>query len=85
MPRTVVGGLIQMSNPLNDNGASVGKIKQAMIDKHVPLVEEAGKKGVQILCLEEAGKKSSAAPTSARRRTASGATRPSRSRAPRTS
>ncbi len=53
MPRTVVGGLIQMSNPLNDDQASVASIKQAMTDKHIPLIEEAGKKGVQILCLQE--------------------------------
>jgi N-carbamoylputrescine amidase len=53
MPRTVVGGLIQMSNPLNDDKAPVSSIKQAMIDKHIPLIEEAGKKGVQILCLQE--------------------------------
>jgi len=53
MPRNVVGGLIQMSNPLNDDTASVESIKQAMIDKHLPMVEEAGKKGVQILCLQE--------------------------------
>ncbi len=53
MARTVVGGLIQMSNPLNDDKASVESIKKAMIDKHLPMVEEAGKKGVQILCLQE--------------------------------
>jgi beta-ureidopropionase len=53
MPRNVVGGLIQMSNPLNDDKASVESIKQAMIDKHLPLIDEAGKKGVQILCLQE--------------------------------
>ena len=53
MPRTVVGGLIQMSNPLNDDKASVESIKKAMIDKHLPLIDEAGKKGVQILCLQE--------------------------------
>ena len=53
MARNVVGGLIQMSNPLNDDSAGVGKIKQAMIDKHLPMIEEAGKRGVQILCLQE--------------------------------
>ena len=53
MSRNVIGGLIQMSNPLNDDTASVESIKQAMIDKHIPMVEEAGKKGVQILCLQE--------------------------------
>jgi beta-ureidopropionase len=53
MARKVVGGLIQMANPLNDGGAPVDRIKQAMIDKHIPMIEEAGKKGVQILCLQE--------------------------------
>ncbi|MFI5207067.1 MAG: nitrilase-related carbon-nitrogen hydrolase [Gemmatimonadales bacterium] len=53
MPRTVIGGLIQMANPVNDAGAPVAKIKQAMIDKHLPMIDEAGKKGVQILCLQE--------------------------------
>jgi N-carbamoylputrescine amidase len=53
MARNVVGGLIQMSNPLNDASAPVAKVAQAMLDKHIPLIEEAGKKGVQILCLQE--------------------------------
>ena len=53
MPRIVTGGLIQLSNPVNDEGVPVAKIKQAMLDKHLPLIEEAGKKGVQILCLQE--------------------------------
>ena len=53
MPRLVTGGLIQMSNPLNDDTAPVASIKQAMIDKHLPLIDEAGKRGVQILCLQE--------------------------------
>jgi len=51
--RKVVGGLIQMSNPLNDPNASVAKISAAMLDKHLPYIEEAGKKGVQLLCLQE--------------------------------
>src|SRR5260221_12828297 len=53
MPRKLIGGLIQCSNPLNDPAAPIAKVKQAMFDKHVPLIEEAGKKGVQILCLQE--------------------------------
>src|SRR5262249_33914949 len=53
MPRKVVGGLIQGSDPINDESVPVEKIKQAMFDKHVPLIEEAGRKGVQILCLQE--------------------------------
>ena len=46
-------GLIQCSNPLNDESQPVAKIQKAMLDKHLPLIDEAGKKGVQILCLQE--------------------------------
>src|SRR5258705_7408214 len=53
MMRNVVGGLIQMSNPINDANAPVEKITSAMLEKHLPFIEEAGKKGVQILCLQE--------------------------------
>ncbi len=53
MAQKVIGGLIQMSNPLNDDTAPVASIKQAMIDKHLPMIDEAGKRGVQILCLQE--------------------------------
>jgi beta-ureidopropionase len=53
MARTVVGGLIQCSNPLNDPNAPVTKVRDAMFEKHLPLIEEAGKQGVQILCLQE--------------------------------
>ena len=53
MPRKLIGGLIQCANPINDESVPVEKIKRAMFDRHVPLIEEAGKKGVQILCLQE--------------------------------
>ena len=53
MPRKLIGGLIQCSNPLNDETLPVARIKKAMFDKHVPLIEAAGKKGVQVLCLQE--------------------------------
>ncbi|MGK4002655.1 nitrilase-related carbon-nitrogen hydrolase [Sorangium sp. So ce1036] len=53
MARNVLGGLIQCSNPINDEGASVAAIRDAMFDKHLPFIDEAGKKGVQILCLQE--------------------------------
>jgi N-carbamoylputrescine amidase len=53
MARKVIGGLIQCSNPLNDPNASIPAIREAMFEKHLPFVEEAGKKGVQILCLQE--------------------------------
>ena len=51
MPRVIRCGLIQASNPKHEG--SLQEIKEAMILKHLPLVEEAGKKGVQILCLQE--------------------------------
>jgi N-carbamoylputrescine amidase len=53
MARKVVGGLIQCANPINDANATVARIRDAMFEKHIPLIEEAGKKGVQILCLQE--------------------------------
>lgn len=53
MSRIVKGGLIQCSNPLNDPTRSVEDIKAAALEKHLPFVEEAAAKGVQILCLQE--------------------------------
>jgi N-carbamoylputrescine amidase len=53
MARKVTGGLIQLSNPLNDENVSVEKVRDAMTEKHIPYIEEAGKKGVQVLCLQE--------------------------------
>ncbi len=53
MKRSVVSGLIQCSNALNDPNATVAQVRNAMFEKHLPLIEEAGKKGVQILCLQE--------------------------------
>ena len=53
MANSVRAGLIQCSNPINDESVPVKKVQQAMLDKHVPLIEEAAKKGTQILCLQE--------------------------------
>jgi beta-ureidopropionase len=53
MADTVRCGLIQCSNPINDESRPVKEISAAMFEKHVPLIEEAGRKGVQILCLQE--------------------------------
>ena len=50
---TVRCGLIQLSNPINDESRPVAEIQQAMLDKHLPMIDEAGKRGVQILCLQE--------------------------------
>ena len=51
--QTVRCGLIQLSNPINDESVPVADIQKAMLDKHIPYIEEAGQKGVQILCLQE--------------------------------
>ncbi len=53
MPRPVISGLIQCINPINDETVPVKKIQQAAFEHHLPFIEEAGKKGVQILCLQE--------------------------------
>lgn len=53
MARIVRGGLIQCSTPLNEGQGSLAQIRDAMFDKHVAYIEEAGSKGVQILCLQE--------------------------------
>ena len=54
MQNTIVRcGLIQCSNPINDPAVPIPKVQQAMLDKHVALIEEAGRRGVQILCLQE--------------------------------
>lgn len=53
MPRNVVSGLIQCHNPINDESVPVADIQKAALEHHIPFIEEAGKKGVQILCLQE--------------------------------
>ncbi|MBI5243159.1 MAG: acyltransferase [Elusimicrobia bacterium] len=53
MSRIVKCGLIQCSLPLHEGEASVQRIKDAMLKKHLGLIDQAGKKGVQILGLQE--------------------------------
>jgi beta-ureidopropionase len=53
MARKVISGLIQASNPINDESRSVADIQAAMYEKHLPMIHDAGKQGVQILCLQE--------------------------------
>jgi len=53
MPRLVRCGLIQASNVLSPDKASLAEVREAMIAKHVRLIEEAAGRGVQILCLQE--------------------------------
>jgi N-carbamoylputrescine amidase len=53
MAQIVRCGLIQCANALNDESAPVKKIQEAMLARHMPFIEEAAKKGVQILGLQE--------------------------------
>ena len=52
MARIVKCGLIQTKCDLKGD-EPVDKIKQSMIDKNLKLIEQAGQKNVQILCLQE--------------------------------
>lgn len=53
MSRIVRGGLVQCANPINDENVSVAEIQARAYEAHLPFIEEAGQKGVQILCLQE--------------------------------
>ena len=53
MPRIIKSGLIQMSLPKTEGEGTIEEIKEAMLQKHIPYIEKAGKQGVQILCLQE--------------------------------
>ena len=48
----VRSGLIQMALK-GDTSMSPEEITQKMIEAHIPYIEEAGKKGVQVLCMQE--------------------------------
>jgi len=48
----VKGGLIQMRLK-GDTSMSPAEIKEKMIAAHLPLIDEAGKQGVQVLCFQE--------------------------------
>ncbi|MEJ7732478.1 MAG: nitrilase-related carbon-nitrogen hydrolase [Polyangiaceae bacterium] len=53
MSRIVKVGLIQAADAINDASQPVEKIQKAALDKHVAMIHDAGKKGVQILGLQE--------------------------------
>ena len=53
MTDSLNAGLIQCQNPINDETRPVAEIQAAMFEKHLPLIEDAGKAGVQVLCLQE--------------------------------
>ncbi|MDQ6769007.1 MAG: acyltransferase [Gemmatimonadota bacterium] len=52
MPRVVKCGLIQASNacPVDE---PLEKIREANIEKHMKFLDQAGKQGVQIICMQE--------------------------------
>jgi beta-ureidopropionase len=52
LARVVRCGLIQTGCPLPGT-AGISELKEAMIEKHRTMVEDAGRRGVQILCLQE--------------------------------
>jgi N-carbamoylputrescine amidase len=52
MARTVKCGLIQAKNAAPTD-APIDEIKRANIEKHLGLIEDAAKQGVQILCMQE--------------------------------
>jgi len=53
MPRTLLAGLTQAASPITDPAVPIATIVKASIDTHIPLIEEAGRRGVQILGLQE--------------------------------
>lgn len=53
MARIVRGGLIQCSTAVQEGEGTLREIQDAMFNKHIPLIEEAGRKGVKILGLQE--------------------------------
>src|SRR6266576_2219772 len=53
MARKVIYGPIQGRKTINEETKSVAEIQAAMLEKHLPFIHDAGKKGVQILCLQE--------------------------------
>ena len=52
MPRTVKCGLIQAANAGSTDGP-IEDIKRRNIEKHLAMIEDAAKQGVQILCMQE--------------------------------
>ncbi|WP_338406931.1 nitrilase-related carbon-nitrogen hydrolase [uncultured Flavobacterium sp.] len=53
MPRIIKSGLIQLSLAKTEGEGTIEEIKEAMVQKHIPYIEEAGRQGVQILCFQE--------------------------------
>ena len=53
MARIVKSGLIQLSLAKTEGEGTIPEIMEAMLQKHIPYIEEAGRQGVQILCFQE--------------------------------
>ena len=53
MSRILKSALLQVSLPETVPTASMREIMEAMIAKHIPLIREAGRLRVQVLCLQE--------------------------------
>jgi N-carbamoylputrescine amidase len=53
MARIIRCGLIQACCEPSPEKTALGKVKQAMLEKHLRLIEQAGRQRVQILCLQE--------------------------------
>ena len=49
---TIKAGLIQMSLK-GDTSMTPEQIRDKMLEAHIPLIEQAGEQGVQVLCLQE--------------------------------
>ena len=52
MPRIVRGGLIQTKST-HEGTAPLETIKQAMIEKTMRFIEDAARKGCQVVCMQE--------------------------------
>ncbi len=52
MARITRAALIQASNPVSDT-SDLDKIKSAMIDKHIALIQQAADQGANVCCLQE--------------------------------
>ncbi|MGH8122756.1 MAG: nitrilase-related carbon-nitrogen hydrolase, partial [Rudaea sp.] len=53
MTQLVRAGLIQMAQPEGAQDMTPTAIRDKMIEAHLKLIDEAGAKGVQVLCMQE--------------------------------
>ena len=53
MARIVKSAVIQLSLAKTEGEGTIPEIMEAMLQKHIPYIEEAGRQGVQILCFQE--------------------------------